>query len=274
MIAVNHDLHIHTSLSACCLDKKNQTPKKILARAEAMGLETIGFCDHIWTNPWLEPDDWYRPQDEQQIWFLRGNLASVTSRLRVLVGCEADTIAPGKFTITPDFAKTLDFVGLSCSHLHLKEVVQQPKNGSPRSVGEHLLKFFISAAGSGLATVIVHPFFPKGFEHQYDDIIASLSDAELMEAFSAAAATGAAIEITTAFLPPSYKNGKSSTPVWRIDTPLRVLSLAKTAGCKFSFGSDAHSPAAMDLLPKLVLFSERLGLAQDDLAPIVREKRS
>lgn len=273
MIAVNHDLHIHTYLSACCKDKENQTPAKILARAEAMGLGTIGFSDHIWTNPRLEANGFYRQQDERQIVHLRRDLESTSSPVRVLVGCEADTVALGKFSISREFADSLDYVGLSCSHLHLKGIVQQPPDNSLRSIGEHLLALFISAAESGLATTIVHPFFPKGFESQYDQVIASLSDAELLGAFSTAAAAGAAIEITTAFLPPSYKNGNPTAPGWRIDTPLRVLSLAKNAGCKFSFGSDAHSPAAMMLLPKLSLFSERLGLTDEDLAPIVREER-
>jgi histidinol phosphatase-like PHP family hydrolase len=274
MIAVNHDLHIHTYLSACCKDKENQTPRKILARAEAMGLETIGFSDHIWTNPQLEPNHFYRQQDERQIIHLKRDLESASSPLRVLVGCEADTIAPGKFSITREFADTLDYVGLSCSHLHLKGLVQQPSDHGPRSIGEHLLALFLSAAESGLATTIVHPLFPKGFESQYDQVIASLSDAELLGAFSTAAAAGAAVEITTAFLPPGAKYGNPSAPGWRIETPLRVLSLAKTAGCKFTFGSDAHSPAAMMLLPKLRLFSERLGLTDEDLAPIVLGART
>jgi len=269
MIAVDHDLHVHTYLSSCCADKDGQTPRKILALAEQMGLETIGFLDHVWTNTQLEPSDWYRPQDQRQIMRLRHDLISVSSSVRVLVGCEADTIAPGKFSITQEFAETLDYVGLSCSHFHMKEFVQQPRDNSPRSVGEHLITFFISAARSGLATVIVHPFKPFGYESQYDDAIAALSDAELVDAFSIAAGGGVAIEITTSFLPPIDERNGSPTQTWSIETPLRILSLAKTAGCKFCFGSDAHSLNAMRQLVKLEMFSNYLNLSKEDMAPII-----
>ena len=125
----------------------------------------------------LEPNDWYRPQNEHQITRLRQDLKSISSSVRVLVGCEADTIAPGKFSITQEFANSLDYVGLSCSHFHIKGLVQQPKDDRPRSIGEHLMTFFISAVKSGLATIIVHPFKPYGYETQYDNVIAALSDA-------------------------------------------------------------------------------------------------
>ncbi|MCK5849343.1 MAG: hypothetical protein KAH23_00405 [Kiritimatiellae bacterium] len=272
MIAINHDLHVHTYLSSCCGDKENQTPGKILALAEEMGLDTIGFLDHVWTNTKVEPSGWYRSQDERQIILLRSDLAPLSSTVRVLVGCEADTIAPGKFSITKEFAESLDYVGLSCSHFHMKKFVQQPKDDSPRSVGEHLVMFFVSAIKSGLATVIVHPFKPFGYENQYDNAIATLSDAELFDAFSMAAELNVAIEITTSFLPPIEEKADSKVSGWSIETPFRVLSLAKAAGCKFSFGSDAHSLARMKQLPKLEIFSRHLDLKDDDMAPIIKKK--
>jgi len=251
MIAVNHDLHVHTYLSSCCSDKEGQTPANILALAEEMGLATIGFSDHIWENAGLEPSDWYRPQDEGQIARLRDDLSRTSTSVRVLVGCEADTIAPGKFSITKGFAESLDYVGLSCSHFHMKNFVQQPADDSPRAIGEQLVTLFVSAVESGLATTIVHPLVPCGYVSQYDESIAALSDAELLDALSVAARLGVALEITTAFLPPAGKKDGSSAPAWSIDTPLRVLSLAKTAGCKFTFGSDGHSRDAMRKLARL-----------------------
>jgi predicted metal-dependent phosphoesterase TrpH len=38
----DHDLHMHTYLSACCADKANHTPRNILERARALGLNRIG----------------------------------------------------------------------------------------------------------------------------------------------------------------------------------------------------------------------------------------
>ncbi len=268
MRLIDHDLHVHTYLSACCKDKENQRPREILALAERMGLKTIGFADHIWVNPCEEPSDFYRSQDHSQITRLRNDLLSESGPVRVLVGCEAETIAAGKFGITREFAESLDYVGLSASHFHMKKFVQQPKDDRPRSVAEHLAAFFVSAASSGLATIIVHPFKPFGYEDRYDEAIAALSDAELFDAFAVAAKMGVAIEITTSFLPPAENDDGSKSSRWSIETPLRVLSLAKAANCKFCFGSDAHALGDMQSLTKLETFSRSLDLTPGDIAPI------
>ena len=113
---IDHDLHVHTYLSACCEQKERQTPSAILALAEEMGVNTIGFADHIWVNPKLQPSDWYRSQDATQTARLRADLASISTNVRVLVGCEAEMIAPGKIGLTREYAAQLDFVLLACSH--------------------------------------------------------------------------------------------------------------------------------------------------------------
>jgi histidinol phosphatase-like PHP family hydrolase len=117
-----------------------------------------------------------------------------------------------------------------------------------------------------LATTIVHPLLPFGHTEQYDSAIASLSDTGLLEAFGLAAEQGVALEITPSFLPPT--DGKD--PGWSLDTPLRVLMLARQAGCRFCFGSDAHTLAGMAGLKKTQIFVDRLSLLEKDMAPIVR----
>jgi len=240
-----------------------QRPDNILAQAKALGRAVVGFSDHLWMSPELEPNAWYRPQDARQITRLRNDLRAVSTSVRILVGCEADTLAPGQFSITDEFAASLDFVNLSCSHFHIRDVVKQPADTGPRGLGEHLLAFFRSAAESGLATTIVHPFRPNGFEVIYDQAIASLSDAELLDALAVAATHHVALEITPAFLPPVV-NG------WSLETPLRVLMLAKSAGCRFTFGSDAHSLPGLARLETIRPLVEELALTEADLAPITK----
>ncbi len=168
---LNHDLHIHTYLSACCSAKDRHKPAAILSLAEEMGVETIGFSDHIWMNPHVQPSDWYRPQDESHIDRLRQDLQGLNSNVRMLVGCEADMIAPGKFSITPEFAEKLDHVLLACSHFHMTDFVEQPVSKTPQELARHMLKFFNSAVQSGLATAIPHPLFPIGYLEMYDAAI-------------------------------------------------------------------------------------------------------
>lgn len=51
MMKLCHDWHVHTYLSACCHEKERQTPRAILSLAKDMGVNTIGFADHLWANP-------------------------------------------------------------------------------------------------------------------------------------------------------------------------------------------------------------------------------
>jgi len=127
---LDHDLHIHTYLSACCHDKAHHRPHAILDLAAQMGVKTIGFADHLWVNPDLAPSDWYRPQDARQTARLRADLAACATDVRVLVGCEAEMIAPGKIGLTADYARQLDFVLLACNHFHMREFVEQPASGA------------------------------------------------------------------------------------------------------------------------------------------------
>lgn len=270
MLKVDHDLHMHSYLSGCCEEKDSHRPAAILARAERMGLRTVGFADHIWANPNLEPSDWYRPQDESQITRLREDLQSISTPVRVLVGCEAEMVAPGKFGITHEFAESVDFVLLACDHFHMTEFVEQPKSDSPRDIGEHLLKFFRSAVTSRLATVIPHAFYPCGKDPLFDRVAASISDAEFLDAFGAAAERNVGIEITTAYLPERTGGDGPDRIAWTVETPIRFLRLAKEAGCTFTFASDAHRLAAMDFLPALDVFVEALDLTEKDIHPVVR----
>lgn len=261
---IPHDLHVHTYLSACCPDKVRHRPAAILAEAERLGRRLIGFSDHVWANPLLPAPAWYQPQDERQILRLREDLKSVSSPVRVLVGCEADTASPGRFGISPAFAATLDFVNLSCSHFHMRNFVAQPADDSPGALGKHMLEFFRSAAGSGLATAIAHPLLPFGHLPQYEQAIASLGDAELLDAFHVAAAHGVALEITAKFISPSRG------VAWGLETPQRVLSLAKAAGCRFTFGSDAHTLEQMARLDAVDVLARGAGITGADLAPLAR----
>jgi len=259
---IAHDLHVHTYLSSCCRDKERMTVANILSAAAARGLRTVGFSDHIWTNASVPPSAWYRPQDATQIRRLRNDLAALSpSTVRVSVGCEADMRAPGQFSITPDFAACLDHVLLSCSHFHMKGFVEQPADTSPRAVAEHLVAFFVSGVRSGLATSIAHPFLPIGDTARLDAILGSLSDAELTDALGVAAENRVALEITINFLP---KPGPE--PTFSLETPVRLLTLAKAAGCRFTFGTDAHDLQTLDRLPELQPLVARLGLAEADLA--------
>ncbi len=258
-IKIEHDLHIHTYLSSCCSEKQLQIPKHIIPLAENMGLKTIGFADHLWTNPGIPASDWYKPQDGSQITKLKQDLAPLKTKLRVLVGCEADTAAPGKFSITAAYAKTLDYVLLSCSHIHLDDF-EKPVSYAPRAIAEHLLKMFLSGVKSGIPDIIAHPFALFGqLGGLYQSVFSSISSAELFDVFSTAAKNNVAIELNWAAigrLPPEEAE--------------RFVTTARKAGCKFTFGSDAHGPAGQQALMKMEPFINKVGLTEKDILPLAK----
>jgi len=107
--------------------------------------------------------------------------------------------APGKFSITPEFAQGLDYVLLACNHFHLKDVVQQPESDSAHDIAIHIISFFISGVRTGLATSIAHHFIPYGYLQQSDQAIATITDVEFLDTFGIASELGVGIEITVSF---------------------------------------------------------------------------
>jgi histidinol phosphatase-like PHP family hydrolase len=131
-----------------------------------------------------------------------------------------------------------------------------------------MLKFFISAANSGLPDILVHPFFPYNYVELYDKSIASLSDAEILDAFSIAAENNIGIEINKCYLPnPQYEY------FFSLETPLRILNLAKQAGCLFTLGSDSHSIASFGVLDKLQALAESLELTEENIHPLAKIRK-
>ena len=191
----------------------------------------------------------------------------MSTSTRVLVGCESETIAPGKFGITREMAEQLDFVLLPCNHLHMLDFVEQPASGRPRDVAEHLLRLFRSAVESGLATAIPHPFTAPGFMDRFDALVASVSDAEFLDVCGLAAERGVALEITRGFVPPAPGPDR---PSWSLETPLRFLRLARQAGCKFTFGSDAHCFADVGSVADIRPIVDALDLTLADVAAVAR----
>ncbi len=265
---VTHDLHIHTTLSSCCHDN-SQTPANIIDFYKNSKVKLVGFADHIWQNPNLRPSSWYLHQGPVRFNELNEELDELqkTTDIKILCGCEADTIGPGKYSITPQFAETLDFVLLSTNHFYMKDLVMQPEHHHAPGLAEHMISMFVSGVESGFATVIPHCFMPMGFWDFYDEAIEWISDNRFFDLFSRAAEQNVAIEITTAFFPPPPNPIRKP---WSLETPVRILCIAKEAGCKFTFASDAHSINGLKKLELLKHLVDVLGLTEDHIHPIAR----
>ncbi len=122
---------------------------------------------------------------------------------------------------------------------------------------------FIKLAAA-VPTSVAHPFAPCGLPSEiYRRVINLLPDDKLTECFRSAKALGVAIEINTG----AFKFPEDD---WAHDPLIRVMKLAKAAGCKFTFGTDAHSLAGLDKIRRADDISRVVGITEDDLAGFVK----
>ncbi len=257
---IEADLHIHTTLSACCSDS-TQTPENLKRYLPELGIRRFALTDHVWANPAIPPSAWYRPQNGDAILKLK----NIFAEKNILTGCEAEMQAPGVFGITPDFREKMDIVLIASDHFHMKEFVQQPAEKTPQAIAKHMMDFFRSAAYSGLADILCHPLWPYSFTDVYPECIAALSDGELEDAFGLAAENNAALELNGTVIRKAYSFG----PAW-VDAMRRIFLLAKDAGCKFTPGSDSHDRERFSVYEDIRIFADEAGITDNDLAEICK----
>ena len=264
---VDHDLHVHTFLSACCSDE-SATADRMIARAAEVGLRTIGFANHMWDSRVPGASDWYRPQSYEHIIRIREQIPADTLGVRVLVGCETEYCGGGKVGISREVAEQLDFVLIPMSHTHMKGFVTPSWVDGPRDIASLMVERFGEVVELGLATGIAHPFLPVGYREEVDEIVSLVSDGQLADCFGRAADRGVSIEVSTGFFPGL---GDGETDGWHDETFLRVLSLARRAGCLFHFTSDTHTLAGLGRSLALEPYARTLGITPDNLLPLVHE---
>jgi histidinol phosphatase-like PHP family hydrolase len=262
---IDHDVHVHTSLSACCRDE-SAVPEAILARAAEAGLKLIGFADHLWDPACPGGSGWYAPQTPAHVAQVRERMPAVPP-VRVLFGAESEYCGDGKAGISRQTAESLDFVLLPMSHLHMKGFVVPAELEDAAGLGALMVQRFREVVALGLATGIAHPFLPCGHPAQTDEIIGSISDGDFRACFEAAARAGVSIEITTGFFPALH--GKAQ-PGWSDDVFLRPLALARDCGCVFHFASDTHTLAGVGSVLGLAPYVAELGLGEQHIHPRFR----
>jgi len=75
------------------------------------------------------------------------------------------------------------------------------------------------------------------------------------------------MEVTTSFFP-GLADGEQEG--FHDETFLRVLSLARQAGCVFHFASDAHCLDRVGRSVDLEPYARTIGITRADLAPLLR----
>lgn len=259
-----HDLHIHTTLSRCCSDPAQLLPN-IIQRTRELGLTKIGIANHLWdSDVCICPNPWYRPQDFNNSYRVRTDLPAGDLGIKVLFGCETefytDTLA-----LTPAHRKELDYALAPHSHIHMGAYVMPDSCVTDSQIGAFLCESFSKLVQRRMVNSIAHPLFPCGHEARLEGIIGSISDDRFAELCCLANDCDTALEINVGMFPGKLQNGADSEPM------MRLFHIAKACGCKFTFGTDAHSLTALDSIALIDPITRACGITENDLAEIARD---
>lgn len=116
------DMHIHTYLSSCSSDLK-QNPAEIIKRAARFDVKAICFTDHFWDETMPGASDWYKPQNFNHIQKIKHEIPEDTKGVKVMVGCETEFAGGTIIGISPEIADKMDFINIPFDHFHMKDFV-------------------------------------------------------------------------------------------------------------------------------------------------------
>lgn len=235
-----YDCHVHTTNSPC--GEQDMTLENILAEARRLGLKGLCLTDHM--HPDTDPDSFGR---------LRAELANAdVGDLRVWIGCEADVLAPGRWSLTNEQASTMDVVLVA--PYHAIDCIQRPTGEAESDAVDYLLQMMHAALDCPGVDIIVHPlWFQSGGRYDVTAVIRTVLKSRAMTEFLRRAVhDNVAVELSRRLLTDPYL--ALVKPFYQ-----RCLDL----GIKIALGSDAHAPAMMDVWEVLDAFLSRLGADYD-----------
>ena len=263
---IQHDIHMHTYLSRCSNDPEF-LPTAIIERSKANGIKLLGFSDHMWDKTMPGGDNAvYRNQDLEHVKRIHEMMPETIEGIKILFGCETEYYGKGRIGISKEITSMFDYVLVPTNHT-LTAYAEEEGLSSPSEIARDLVKRFKEVLSFDVATGICHPMLPMGFFKIGDKIFNSISDDELNECFCMAKEKEVSIEINSCTFPGIYDRG---TEGFTDQSYMRFFSLAKEAGCKFHFASDAHSLSDIDRLMMLEPYLDMLGITEEDVHPMFR----
>lgn len=233
---INHDFHIHSTVSGCCKDPL-QTPERILTYAMENGFDKICLTNHFWDEA----------VESEAEWSEKHGCKCLTSVLPLpeaegidfLFGAELDMDYNDILGISPERLNQLDFATVATTHMHLagntvKEKIKSPEEAAAIWLGKirKLLSYDLPFHKMGLA----HLTSGHILKEKTPEVIRLLKDEELYNIFSLCSEKGIGIELNMKTIFSSEEEK---------DIMLRPYFIAKDCGCKFYMGSDSHKTEAL-----------------------------
>ena len=232
---IDHDLHIHSSLSLCS-NNVEQTAERMLLHAKENGLSTICVTNHFWDSQVAGASSWYEVQNFEHISKILP--LPKADGVNFLFGCETEFDHNNTLGISNETFSNFDFVIIPTTHLHMKGYESANTN-------EKRAKLWVERLESVLSLSL--PFYKIGIAHlacylinrssreDYLNVLSLIPTSDLERLFYKASQLGCGIELNKSDM--SFSESEK-------DVVLRPFRIAKDCGCKFYLGSDAHSPDA------------------------------
>jgi len=257
---IRMDLHLHTNLSSCA--NKQATVEGYVKKARDLGIEVLGFSNHMWDARVKGASEWYAPQTFEHIMKIKEDFKLVDTSIKLLLGCETECDKNGVIGISEEAAKQLDFILVPNSHTHMDNfTIPVEEKTTLERHAKYLVKKFMDIVNHPLAkyfTAIAHPFHAVGCK-EHEEIVSYISDYEFEQCFMAARKLNIALEINTSVF---YKYDIHQL---QNTNYIRMLRIAKEIGCKFTIGSDSHSLEKMETLSYADHVMRFAGITSEDL---------
>ncbi len=236
----DNDLHIHSQISLCSKDPE-QTTERILQYARDNGLKTIVLTDHFWDESIPDVTKFYTIQNYS--WVSQAKPLPQSEGINFLFGVETDIDKFMRLGVPKERFDDFDFVVVPTTHLHMKgftisEEDAETVEGRAKvwiEKLEGLLNMDLPFHKIGIAHLACNLIAPK--REEFLQVLDLLPTDKLTELFTKCANLGAGIELN------SYDMKFADSEA---DTVLRMFRIAKSCGCKFYMGSDAHHPYGLD----------------------------
>lgn len=262
---ITHDIHIHTNLSSCAA--RGTTMDGYVQKAKGGQLKVLGFSDHLWDSDVPGSTQWYAPQNVEHVLQLKKELPynRETEGLKILFGCETEFTHEGKLCITEEHMDLFDYILVPHSHTHMGVVMPREYADDHSLHARFLMDSFMRVVTHPLSlrfTSVAHPFVPGTRYNIYNIVQALIPDSYFYEAFAAAKEAGIAIELNGSCLICFPENEIPNCEY------VRIYSIAKECGCRFTYGSDSHDHMTDRKLHLVESFLDQCGITEKDFLSV------
>lgn len=258
---VDHDLHIHSFLSACSRNPE-QNPGRMVQYAKENGLKQICVTDHFWDEDQGSGAPCYGEENvfDKKTWL--GEIPQEDG-VKFLFGVETELDRNMRLGLSREHFDVLDFVVIPTTHLNMMGLTLNRYEGDSTKKRaelwvrrlEAVLSMDIPFHKTGIAHLTCNTMAYWSRETELE-IYRKIPECEIFRLMTRAAEVGVGIEINSCSM--HYRPEEE-------EEILRIYRIAKECGCKFYCGSDAHQPyeldRAMGLFQKAV---DRLDLTEED----------